>query len=60
MESKEKTLAGLFGDYKNLPSDVRAEVNATAKKLLEIQKENRDFVVDATDLPVQGDGGKGR
>jgi len=48
-----------FGDYKGLPPDVRAEVNATAQKLLEIQKENRGVIGDATDPSARGNGGKG-
>jgi len=60
MERKEMEVFDCFGEYKTLPPDVRAEVIRTAQKIMEIQKENRGFLVEATDPSAQGDGGKGR
>jgi len=59
MTSKEKKVSNSFcQDYKALPLKMRARVNMTAKKILEIQKENKVFLGNATEPSLYEDGGK--
>jgi hypothetical protein len=50
MDRKNKGFLKTLSDlYKNLPLKMRVKVNTSASKLLELQKENNVFSVDAGD-----------
>jgi hypothetical protein len=50
-----KTLSEM---YKNLPLKMRVRVNTTAVKLLELQKENNAFAVNAGDRSAEDERGE--
>jgi hypothetical protein len=55
MDRKNKGFLKTLNDlYKNLPLKMRVKVNTTAGKLLELQKENNAFPVDAGDRSAGG------
>jgi len=56
MEGKDKEVSDLYKDYKDLPLKMRVRVNMTAKKILEIQKENKAFIYNAIDASLYEDG----
>jgi len=58
MEGKDKKVSDLNKDYKDLPLKMRVRVNMTAKKILEIQKENKAFLSNAIDMSAHEDGEK--
>jgi len=59
MTSKKKKVPEfVYQDYKDLPPKIRASVNVTAIKLLEIQKKNKVFLNNATDPSLYEDGEK--
>jgi hypothetical protein len=54
MNVENKEFLENMGDaYKDLPVKMRVKVNATAAKLLELQKENGAFLDNAGDLSLE-------
>jgi hypothetical protein len=60
MDGKNNELPKALGDaYKDLTLKMRVRVNKTASKLLELQKENNAFTVDAGDPSLDDGRGNG-
>ncbi|MDR0320963.1 MAG: hypothetical protein LBI28_05620 [Treponema sp.] len=56
-EKNKEFLESLGDDYKDLPPKMRVRVNATASRLLELQKENNAFLDNAEDLVLEDERG---
>jgi hypothetical protein len=58
MNMTNKEFPTALGDaFKDLPLKMRVRVDTTVNKLLEIQKENNDFLFDAGDPPLDDERG---